>query len=54
MYLFLGLMLFLVYRDIARSRRIHAAQDKIRQEMSEKAAKDNVSTNAAPNASGQK
>ena len=54
MYLFLGLMLLLVYRDIARSRRIHAAQDKIRQEMSEKAVKDNVSTNAAPNASGQK
>jgi regulator of sigma E protease len=40
MYLFLGLMLLLVYRDIARSRRIHAAQDKMQQEMSEKAVKE--------------
>jgi regulator of sigma E protease len=42
MYLFLGLMLLLVYRDIARSRRIHAANDKIQQEMSQKASTNTV------------
>jgi hypothetical protein len=42
MYLFLGLMLLLVYRDIARSRRIHAANDKIQQEMSQKSSTNQV------------
>lgn len=42
MYLFLGLMLLLVYRDIARSRRIRAANETIQQEMSQKASTNQV------------
>jgi regulator of sigma E protease len=42
MYLFLGLMLLLVYRDIARSRRIRAANETIQQEMSQKSSTNQV------------
>ena len=43
MWLFLALMLFLVYRDIGRSRRIHKAQNEIKaQELREESAQKRI------------